>query len=326
MKNSDLLSRFAVVGVGLAMVLGVESASSAEFGDVDEPIVLAMNEWTGQHITTKVAGKILERAGYKVEYVTAGYFPQFIALGDGAISATLEIWSNNIGENFFKAEETGNVVNIGDLGLETREGWVYPKSAEAQCPGLPDWQALSDCAETFATPETFPDGRLLGMPADWGDASSPIIESLDIPYQRIPAGSEGAMIAELQSASERGSPLLVYFWSPHWLFAEMDVGWVDLPTYESACMDDASWGPNPNEVNDCGIEAAIPFKVAWTGMAEKWPAAFEILKVYQMNVEDQIQMMAAVDHRGEALDDVTEAWVVDNEATWRPWVDEALQN
>ena len=25
-------------------------------GAVDEPIKLAMNEWTGQHITTKVAG------------------------------------------------------------------------------------------------------------------------------------------------------------------------------------------------------------------------------------------------------------------------------
>ena len=49
---------------------------AADLGAKDETIKLAINEWTGQHITTHVAGEILKRMGYKVEFVTAGYYPQ----------------------------------------------------------------------------------------------------------------------------------------------------------------------------------------------------------------------------------------------------------
>ena len=71
--------------VALAALSG--PALAAEMGAVDEPIKLAINEWTGQHLSTRVAGAILERAGYSVEYVTAGYGPQFIALGEGDLHA-----------------------------------------------------------------------------------------------------------------------------------------------------------------------------------------------------------------------------------------------
>ena len=70
-------------------------ANALDMGATDKAIKLAINEWTGQHLSTRVAGAILERAGYTVEYVTAGYGPQFIALGEGDLHATLEIWTSN---------------------------------------------------------------------------------------------------------------------------------------------------------------------------------------------------------------------------------------
>ncbi|MBL9053009.1 MAG: glycine/betaine ABC transporter substrate-binding protein, partial [Tabrizicola sp.] len=39
---------------------------------------------------------------------------------------------------------------------------------EELCPGLPNYLALYDCAMAFGTAETFPNGRLVGYPADWG--------------------------------------------------------------------------------------------------------------------------------------------------------------
>ena len=56
--------------------------------------------------------------GYNVEYVTAGYYPQMQALTDNSITATLEIWSSNIGENWQKALDTGQVEELGNLGLK----------------------------------------------------------------------------------------------------------------------------------------------------------------------------------------------------------------
>ena len=44
-----------------------------------------------------------------------------------------------------------------------------------------------------------------------------------------------------------------------------------------------------------------------------------------MKDTDQIPMMAAIDVNGEDLAEVTKAWVDANEATWRPWLDAAVQ-
>jgi glycine betaine/proline transport system substrate-binding protein len=41
-----------------------------------------------QHITTYVAGEVLKRMGYNVEYTTAGYLPQFEAIQDGTVTAS----------------------------------------------------------------------------------------------------------------------------------------------------------------------------------------------------------------------------------------------
>lgn len=318
----------AALGVaGLAMAASFALAPVAQAGSVPEssdPIKLAINEWTGQHITTHVAGQILERMGYNVEYVIAGYFPQFQALTDGTVSASLEIWSNNIGDQWDNAKATGQVEHIGNLGVDTNEGWLYPKHMEADCPGLPDWKALLDCTELLGTPETFPNGRILAYPADWGNRSAVIIEALELPYTAVPAGSEGALVAELKSAWDRKSPLVLMFWAPHWVLAEGEVGWVALPKREPACDTDPSWGPNPNATGDCGVAPAITFKVAWKGMADKWPVAYKFLKNFQLDDEDQIPMMADIDVHGKDLEAVVKAWVDANEAKWKPMVDAAM--
>ena len=132
---------FAILSSLILALTG--TANSASMGDVNEPIKLAINEWTGQHISTHVAGQILEQAGYKVEYVTAGYYPQMTAIRDNTVTATLEIWSSNIGEHYAQAVDSGQVEELGDLGLVPVETWMYNDAAGSACPGLPDWKALN---------------------------------------------------------------------------------------------------------------------------------------------------------------------------------------
>ncbi|MGL6210306.1 MAG: glycine betaine ABC transporter substrate-binding protein, partial [Paracoccaceae bacterium] len=95
-------------GVAALALLGTP-LSAADLGAADEPIKLAMLEWTGAQISTQVAGRILEKAGYKVEYVTAGNFPQFSGLADGTLSASVEVWMNNVGDIYPKALEAGQI-------------------------------------------------------------------------------------------------------------------------------------------------------------------------------------------------------------------------
>lgn len=315
-----------ILPLALAGILAAPfQVSAAELGATDEPIKLAINEWTGQHVTTNIAGRLLEKLGYQVEYVTAGYVPQFSALSDGSLHASLENWDNLSTEVRDKAMNDGLVVNIGELGLDTVEGWAYPKFMEQVCPGLPDWNALKDCAQALATADTFPDGRILAYPADWGTRSEMKIKGLELPYQAVPAGSEGALVAELKAAASAETPLIMEFWGPHWVLAEVDVGWVELPAHTPECESDAAWGANASEVHDCGFVSPTVQKTAWAGFADKWPAAYVLLDNLQMDAAAQAQMMRSVDQLGEDLDTVVDTWVAENEAVWKPWVD-AAQN
>lgn len=309
----------------VAAVLAASGVQAAELGAADKPIRLAINEWTGQHISTHVAGEMLKAAGYQVEYVTAGYMNMYQAMSDGELHAAVEIWSSNVSDDYAKKVEGGGVVELGDLGLDAKEGIAYPAHVAELCPGLPAWEALKDCAGTFATAETLPAGRLVDYPADWGTPGADRMTGLDLPFKAVPAGSEGALIAELRASTERESPLLITFWQPHWAMSAYDVQFVDLPVGNEECFNDPAWGPNPNAVNDCDFAPSRIFKAGWVGIEDMWPAAFEILANYTLSVEDQQPMMGAVDVDGGSVEEVVADWMAGNEAKWKPVVDAATR-
>jgi len=131
-----------VITSTIALGLLAGSVQAAELGAVNEPIKLAINEWTGQHVSTHIAGSMLEAAGYTVEYTTAGYMNMYQAMADGEIHGAMEIWSSNVSEEYAKKVAEGGVVELGDLGLDAKEGIAYPAHVAELCPGLPAWEAL----------------------------------------------------------------------------------------------------------------------------------------------------------------------------------------
>ena len=94
--------------VGAAMLATMGAAQAADLGDVNAPIKLAINEWTGQHVSTHIAGEMLKKAGYKVEYTTAGYMNMYQAMADGDLHGAMEIWSSNVSEQY--ANSTFHIV------------------------------------------------------------------------------------------------------------------------------------------------------------------------------------------------------------------------
>lgn len=318
--KTKVLSSLSVLALCAAGV-----ANAADMGAVDEPIKLAINEWTGQHISTHVAGEMLKAAGYEVEYVTAGYMNMYQAMADGELHAAMEIWSSNVSDQYGALEGEGKLEELSDLGLAAKEGIAYPAHVAELCPGLPAWEALQECAMNFATAETLPMGRLVDYPADWGTPGADRMTGLELPFKAVPAGSEGALIAELRASTEKKSPLLITFWQPHWAMSAYDVKFVELPPGEDACFSDPAWGPNPNAINDCDFSAARVFKAGWAGMKDKWPAAHEILVNYKLDVADQQPMMGMIDVDGKSVEEVVAAWMSSNEAKWKPVVDAATQ-
>ena len=285
------------------------TGASADVPESTDPIKLAVLEWTGQHITTYIAGQVLERMGYTVEYVTAGSFPSATATADGDLTATLELWDNNLGDFWPNLIAEGKAEDIGDVGLDAREGWLYPKYVEAACPGLPAWDAFLGCSELFATAETLPNGRFLEYPADWGDRATQLITAEGLPLESVPAGSEGALVAELKSAIEKQQPLVMMFWAPHWVLSTVETGWVEMPQ---------------DLVEKYSLVKPRTFKAAWPGLKDKWPAAYKLLKTMSVTNDIQQPLMDLVDNQGQDVRAVTAQWLDDNEAVWKAWVDQAM--
>ncbi|MGI9332440.1 MAG: glycine betaine ABC transporter substrate-binding protein, partial [Gammaproteobacteria bacterium] len=154
----------------------------------------------------------------------------------------------------------------------------------------------------------------------WGTPGADRMKGLALPFKAIPAGSEGALIAELKAAVAKGSPLFMVFWQPHWALAEYETEWVDMPQAEPACFSDPAWGSNPNEVNDCDFAAARVFKVVWSGFEDKWPAAYDIVQAVSIDTSMQQDMMAQIDQKGGDLKTEVAKWMVANAATVDTWI------
>ena len=274
-------------------------AIAQPLGDTQTPIKIAINEWTGQQLTAHIAGKLLEKLGYKVEYVTAGTLPQFTGIASGTLHLSPEVWPSNLGEVYPKALAEGKLEEIGELGLQSRDGWIYTVDTKVGLSGAARLDSIEESILCSGAGNTgnVPKRAVARLSCRWGSVSGPELKNANIPFTPVPAGSEGALIAELQAAVAAHKPLLMRFWSPHWVLAEVPVEWLEMPPCD------------PTNLAEC-IVAPPVIKVVWSGFAQKWPAGYALMKSLQVHADDQQKMIYAVDKQGKNLDQAVDSgWI-----------------
>lgn len=312
--------------LGLASLLMVATAilGSAARAEVEskDPIKLTLHDWTGQLITTQIMGEVLKKAGYNIEYVQADYIAQFAGLKTGDLHVAMEIWETTGRDAMDEATRDGSVENLGETGMSAIEEWWYPAYMKEKCPGLPDWEALLEesCAEAFATAETSPKGRYLGGPVTWGGYDDERVEALDLPFEVVHAGTDAALFAELESAYQRQAPIILWVYAPHWAPAKYEGEWVEFPAYTRECYEDEAWGINPDALYDCGKPRGPIWKVAWSGVKEKWPGAHKAIGAFSVDNDEMGAMITEVDLNGKKIEDVVGEWMSRNESRWSEWV------
>ena len=315
--------KMAAIAATMVFSTGVFSTGQmAMAGNVPEstdPIKVINNDWTGQLFSTAIVGGLLQEMGYNIEYVSAGALPQHPGIAQGNLHLQTEVWTNNVGDLYPGLVDKGDIVVVGNLGLEPKEGWIYPPYMEEKCPGLPSYKALFECQQAFANASTFPKGRLITYPADWGTRSRDLVASVNMPFEPIPGGSEGAMMAELKSAYAAEEPILMMIWQPHWIFADLDLNWVEWNKIEGECVEEAQ-----DKDTACGFQQAEVHKVVWGGFEEKWPAAYKMVSNFTLTNEDENWAIFEVDNNGRDVEDVAKEWLTKNEATWKGWIKAAM--
>lgn len=319
MLHHDRMPRTIAAALLITAAFFVTPTSAQESTD---PIKLTLHDWTGQLITTQIMGEVLEKAGYSVEFVQADYLAQFAGLESGDLHVAMEIWETTGREAMDAATATGKVENLGETGMQAKEEWWFPEYMKEKCPGLPNWEALKTeaCAEAFSTAETAPKGRYLGGPVTWGGFDDERVEALDLPFEVVHAGTDAALFAELESAYQRQAPILLWIYAPHWAPAKYKGEWVEFPQYTKECYTDAAWGSNPDMAYDCGKPFGPIWKVAWSGLKDKWPGAHEAIKAFNVGNDEMGAMITKVDLEGQKVEEVVAEWVGANEAKWSEWI------
>jgi len=302
----------AVVSV-TAMATGVPEST--------DPIKIVLNNWTSQLVQSHIAGDLLKKLGYNVEYKPSDSQLQFTAIGNGDMDLQMEVWQGTMKASFDKQIKAGRMVDAGSHKATTREEWWYPLYVEKLCPGLPDWKALNACAKLFSTPETAPKGRYLAGPVDWQKPDKERIAALHLNYEVINAGAASALWAELKSAVRRKAPIILFNWTPNWVGAVYPGHFVNFPDWSPKCESDASWGINPKAKYDCGNpKNGYLKKGVWSGFPKKWSCGYQLIKNISFTNAQVDKAAAMVDVDRMKPEAAAAKWIKDNQAVWKKWI------
>lgn len=311
--------KIAVAAVAAGSLLAGTAARAAV--ESTDPIIITIQDWTGEYITAHIIGSVLQQMGYNIKYQQADYLAQFAGLESGDLTIAPEMWETTGKDAMAASLKTGKTVDLGETGMVAKEEWWFPEYMKEKCPGLPDWKALNKCAAAFATPETAPKGRYLGGPVTWGGHDDERVEALKLNFEVVHAGTDAALFAELQSAYERKAPWLGWIYTPHWAPIKFKGEWVQFPEYTEKCYTDPKWGINPDKAYDCGKPHGWIKKVGWKDGEQKWPCAYQAVRNVKLDNATAGKMIGDVDLDGKTVDAVVQQWMTDNKSTWQPWTE-----
>jgi glycine betaine/proline transport system substrate-binding protein len=288
----------------------------------DITIKLAVNGWVGAEANANVAANLLEsQLGYTVELVKIDEFEQFPALASGDLDATLEVWPSvhpKDFKNYIQAD--AGVIDAGPLGVVGQIGWFLPTYLVDEKPELATWEGLKGNESMFATSETGSSGQLVDADPAFGSYDQQIADNLGLDFKVIYAGSEAAELTALEAATADQKPILMYFWTPHWVHAKFDLTMVELPEITAACEDAAA-----NDVSKyaCAYPPDPLYKAFNADLEAKAPAAFALLSAMSWTNDDQNGVGLAISD-GTDGSVAAQTWIDANPDIWQAWVDAGL--
>ncbi len=282
------------------------------------PIRLITNNWSSQIVMAKILGKIYQEKGYRVEYKELSSKDQWAHLHRGLEHVQVEVWQGTMAEDFAKARAWGQIVEVGTHDAKTREEWWYPTYVEELCPGLPDWQALRECASLFSHKSTAPKGRYVAGP--WEKPERARVRALEMDFIVKPVKAADDLWVELGKAYAQKEPIVLFNWSPNWIEDRFEGKFIEFPDFDPKCESDPNWGVNPDRIQDCGNpKNGWLKKVAWVKMEQTWPCAHAILEDLNFNNAMISKIAAFVDADGLSYDQAADKWILENQSVISQW-------
>ena len=304
--------------ISATLSAALASTAGVAFGaDSSEPIKIGTHNWSSQVVMAYVVGGIFEKLGDTVEYVPADTQAAYEAARNGDLTVVHEIWQSSMQASMYNAIDAGGLFDAGSHEALTIEELGVPQYVidDNLCPGLPDWEALKNCPEVFATADSEGKGRILEGPQSWhGDLMPDRIKALGLDDKYVVkfAGSADAIWAELASAKKEGRGVITFNWSPNFTDADGFV-FIKFPPYFDGCRKvDGGDG-------SCGSPLGWLKKAANYKFPKTHPAAYKAFSKISFSTADIGQMAALVDIDKMSHEDAAKAWLAAHEDVWMPF-------
>ena len=327
-KMAKKTQTWVFVGIVVAAIAALlfysqqDSSGPKSGADSSKPTRIPIHNWSSQVVMAHVIGGIIQDMGGNVEYVPADSQKVYESIRIGDVDISHEVWQSSFGKSFYNAMAKGGVIDAGTHAAMTLEEmgvptWVIEKDL---CPGLPNWEALKNCKEVFATPDSGGKGRWLEGPQSWhGDLMPVRVEALGLGDDYVVkfAGGADALWADLAAAKKEGRGTIIFNWTPNFTDAE-GFTFIDFPEYTDGCRK-ADGGDG-----SCGSPKGWLKKAANYKFPKTHPAAYTAFSRMSFTTQDIGQMAALVDIDKMSHEDAAKSWLADHEDVWKPFTEAGM--
>ncbi|WP_438348679.1 glycine betaine ABC transporter substrate-binding protein [Paenibacillus sp. FA6] len=290
-KMNMLLLAFMAVTLVLA---GCSNNDSATDVKTDKKITLAFAAWDSEIASTNVVKEILQsKLNYKVEMLQVDAGPMYVGVADGTADAMVAAWlPSTHGENYYEP----NKDKLEDLGANldgTKSGLAVPA-----------YMVNVNSIEDLNNEEV---GKMVNYTITGTDPGAGLmlqtqraVDEYDLKNWNILESSAAAMVKVLQNAYANEEPIIFPGWSPHWMFADMDLKYLDDPK--------GVYGGSEQ------IHTLVRL-----GLKEDAPDAYRFLDQFQWEPADMEAVMIDIDG-GMSEEDAAKKWIAANETKVNEWV------
>ncbi|MCE3203076.1 glycine betaine ABC transporter substrate-binding protein [Paenibacillus sonchi] len=271
----------------IAVAAGCSSSSSKA-----KTVKLAYVAWDSEIASTNVVKEVLEsKLGASVEMLQVDAGPMWAGIADGSADAMVAAWLPSTHASYL--EKYGQ--DMEDLGANlegTKTGLAVP--------AYMDIKSIEDLKNAGVAKSL--NNQIIGIEPGAGimTASQKAIDAYGLSDYTLLESSSAAMAQELQKAYTDNKPIVVTGWTPHWMFANMDLKYLDDPK--------GVYG---------GAEQI--HTMVRKGLKEDMPDVYRFLDQFQWTPEDMAQVMVEI-QGGKSPEDAAKAWVSEHEDQVNTWI------
>ena len=317
--------KYIMIGVALIVVTLASACAEAE----KPTIRLADTEWKSLWVNNAIAEFVIENAyGYPVETekMTIAAFQEWLPAG--LIDIYMEGWEQNFMDWYNEEISHRTIENLGMIYEGGPQFFIIPRWVHERY-GIDTVFDMKDYWELFKDPDDPTKGVFINCIIAWKCSEINVVKleayGLTYHYNIVSPGSPEALDAALIGPQEKGEPVFGYYWAPTALMGFYDWYILEEPPYSDACWEKVTTARDNKSQRPidkaCAYQTLPINKLAWSGLKDKAPDVYELLKKMNVGLEPLNNTLAwAEENDIQDYSEVAVYYLGKFENRWSTWM------